>query len=54
MPKVLIAPMTLAGLQGKFLEVLGQAGFEIVYPPKPVQLTEPEMIEQFCREVAEI
>ena len=33
MPKVLIAPMTLAGLETSFLETLRKDGFEPVYPP---------------------
>jgi D-3-phosphoglycerate dehydrogenase / 2-oxoglutarate reductase len=32
MPKVLIAPMTLAGLNISFVDVLTEAGFELVYP----------------------
>jgi phosphoglycerate dehydrogenase-like enzyme len=46
MPKVLIAPMTLAGAEGPFLQVLRDAGFEIVYPPRPVQLTEAELLRE--------
>jgi D-3-phosphoglycerate dehydrogenase len=44
MPKVLIAPMTLAGLDGPFLQTLRSAGFELVYPAKPAQMTEEELI----------
>jgi phosphoglycerate dehydrogenase-like enzyme len=46
MPKVLIAPQTLAGLGGPFLEVLRGAGFELVYPPEPVQLNEDELLAE--------
>src|SRR5438067_603443 len=35
MPKVLIAPHTLATLEGPHLEVLRQAGFELAFPPRP-------------------
>jgi D-3-phosphoglycerate dehydrogenase len=46
MPKVLIAPQTLAGLEGAHLEVLRQAGFELAFPPRAVQMTEAELVEQ--------
>jgi D-3-phosphoglycerate dehydrogenase / 2-oxoglutarate reductase len=46
MPKVLIAPQTLAGLEGAHLEVLRQAGFELAFPPRAVQMTESELLEQ--------
>lgn len=46
MPKVLIAPMTLANLDGEFLRVLRQAGFELTFPPNARQLTEDELIQQ--------
>jgi phosphoglycerate dehydrogenase-like enzyme len=44
MQKVLIAPMTLATLGGPFLQVLREAGFELVYPARAVQLTEDEVL----------
>lgn len=46
MPKVLIAPMTLATVQGPYLDVLRGAGFEVVYPghAKAHQLTEDELL----------
>jgi phosphoglycerate dehydrogenase-like enzyme len=44
MPKVLIAPMTLAGLDGAFLQTLRAAGFELVYPPKAAQMFEEELV----------
>ena len=44
MPKVLIAPMTLAKVDAKFVHVLRDAGFELVYPEKPLQLVEDELI----------
>ena len=46
MDKVLIAPATLAGIDGEFLTVLRKAGFELVFPKKRAQLTEPELHEQ--------
>ncbi len=48
MAKVLIAPMTLATCGGPFLELLRGAGFELVFPSKPLQLTETELIEQLA------
>ena len=46
MPKVMIAPAPLAKLEGAFLNVLRQAGFEIVYPKKQVQMVEEDVLEQ--------
>ncbi|MBM3997477.1 MAG: hydroxyacid dehydrogenase [Planctomycetes bacterium] len=46
MDKVLIAPATLAGIDGEFLSVLKKAGFELVFPKKKAQLTEDELLEQ--------
>jgi len=46
MPKVLIAPATLANLTGKWLDVLRDAGVEYVFPPVVRQLTEPELLDQ--------
>ena len=45
MPKVLIAPMTLAHLGGPYEESLRGAGFELVYPTRPLQLTEDELLQ---------
>jgi D-3-phosphoglycerate dehydrogenase / 2-oxoglutarate reductase len=44
MPKVLIAPMTLAGLDGRFLQTLRVGGFELAYPPRAVQMVEEELM----------
>ncbi len=44
MPKVLIAPMTLAGLEGKHLQVLRDAGFELAFPARPAQMNEDELL----------
>lgn len=46
MHKALIAPQTLAGLTGKHLDVLHEAGFKTVFPPSSHQLTEDELLEQ--------
>lgn len=45
MDKVLIAPMTLIGIDGAFLRVLREAGFELVYPNIGAQLTEEQLLE---------
>jgi phosphoglycerate dehydrogenase-like enzyme len=45
MDKVLIAPMTLAGLDGAWVRVLREAGLELVYPNTGTQLTEDELME---------
>src|SRR2546423_2336227 len=44
MDKVLIGPMTLAGLDGEWVRALRAAGFELVYPPVAHQLTEDELL----------
>jgi D-3-phosphoglycerate dehydrogenase / 2-oxoglutarate reductase len=44
MSKCLIAPQTLANDEGPFLQVLREAGFELVYPDKPLQMTEDELL----------
>ena len=44
MDKVLIAPMTLAGLEGGFVQVLREANFELVYPGLGWQLSEDELM----------
>lgn len=47
MPKrVLIAPATLANIEGKFLQVLREAGLEIVHPRRVGQLTEAELLQE--------
>jgi D-3-phosphoglycerate dehydrogenase len=43
MQRVLIAPMTLAHVQGPHLDLLAEAGFEPVYPPEARQLQESEL-----------
>jgi phosphoglycerate dehydrogenase-like enzyme len=44
MPKVLIAPMTLADVQGPFVQALRDASFELVYPGAGHQLSEEELL----------
>jgi D-3-phosphoglycerate dehydrogenase / 2-oxoglutarate reductase len=46
MDKVLIAPAPLAGIEAEFLNVLKNAGFELVFPAKKAQLTEDELLHQ--------
>jgi phosphoglycerate dehydrogenase-like enzyme len=46
MPRVLIAPATLAGVNGEYLNVLREAGFELVFPPRPTLLTEEDLLRQ--------
>lgn len=45
MTKVLIAPMTLVMPEAPFARLLRDAGFELVFPPQPKQLTEDELLE---------
>jgi D-3-phosphoglycerate dehydrogenase / 2-oxoglutarate reductase len=45
MPKVLIAPATLAGLNTTYLRLLREAGFEPVFPAQARQLTEDELFD---------
>ncbi|MCI0377698.1 MAG: phosphoglycerate dehydrogenase [Gemmataceae bacterium] len=44
MPKVLIVPVTLAGVGGAYVKVLQDAGFELVYATQGRQLTEEELL----------
>ena len=46
MDKVLIAPATLAGIKGEFLNVLKSAGFELVFPKKTAQMNEDELLQE--------
>jgi D-3-phosphoglycerate dehydrogenase len=46
MPKVLVAPQTLARIDGPWLPLFREAGFEIAFPPRPVQMNEAELLEQ--------
>jgi phosphoglycerate dehydrogenase-like enzyme len=42
--KVLITPMTLAGIDSPYLGMLKDAGFQLVFPGKAFQLTEEELL----------
>jgi phosphoglycerate dehydrogenase-like enzyme len=44
MKKVLIAPMTLAGLSGPYVDILREGGFELVYPQRAAQMIEEELL----------
>lgn len=45
MPKVLISPAPLRTLEGPFKQALRDAGFEFVYPPRPAQMVEDEVLQ---------
>ena len=45
MPKVLIAPATLAGIDGPYLKVLRDAGFDLVFPGLDHQMSEDELLQ---------
>ncbi len=44
MTKVLIAPQTLAGIGGPYLETLRAAGFELIFNPHPGQMDEQQLL----------
>jgi phosphoglycerate dehydrogenase-like enzyme len=44
MPRILVTPIEVVYQQGACQEVLQQAGFEIVYPPRGVRLYEPDLL----------
>jgi D-3-phosphoglycerate dehydrogenase len=44
MPRVLVTPTVVNGLPGPYADVLRAAGFEIVYPPKGLPLSDPEVL----------
>ncbi|MCI0682249.1 MAG: phosphoglycerate dehydrogenase [Gemmataceae bacterium] len=46
MDKILIAPAPLAGLDASFVPALRNAGFELIYPKRRLQLLEAELLEQ--------
>ncbi len=54
MPKVLVAPATLAGIDASFLKVLRDGGFELAFPPLARQLTESELLDQLKGIVASL
>ena len=47
MPKVMIAVDGLFEVHGRYVEMLREAGFEVVYAPKPVLSSEEETIKAF-------
>lgn len=53
MPKVLVAPKSLAHIEGCWLSLLREAGFEIVYPAK-ARMTEEDLLRQLDGIVASI
>ncbi len=46
MPKVLVTAMTLAHLEGPWRQLLRQSGMQEVFPPRPVQLSEQELLDE--------
>jgi D-3-phosphoglycerate dehydrogenase / 2-oxoglutarate reductase len=45
-PKVLIAPAPLKEIEPVYGPMLREAGFDLIYPKRNVQMTEPELLEQ--------
>ncbi|MFO0970080.1 MAG: phosphoglycerate dehydrogenase [Gemmataceae bacterium] len=45
MPKVIIGPATLAGVNGPYLDLLKNAGFDPVWPRRRAQMNEAELLE---------
>jgi phosphoglycerate dehydrogenase-like enzyme len=54
MPKVLIAPAKLHGLDLEFVDVLQRAGFELVYNTGPTQFVEEELLQALTGVVASL
>lgn len=54
MPKVLIGPAQLFGLQAEFVNVLKNAGFELVFPPARMQMDEGQLLANLPGVVATI
>jgi phosphoglycerate dehydrogenase-like enzyme len=54
MKKVLIAPATLAKIQGPYYQLLREADFELVYPQREAQLTEEELLHYLKGVVASL
>src|SRR5262245_18056466 len=44
MPRILISPATMDGVDGPCLEALGAAGFELVFQRTKAQLTEEQLL----------
>lgn len=54
MPRVLIAPTTLANIESPFVGALTSAGFELVYTGIPSQLNEEQLLEKLTGVVASL
>ncbi len=46
MAKVIVGPSHLVTLQGGYRTTLEKAGFDLVFPPKPVQMSERDLLAQ--------
>ncbi len=54
MPRILIAPTTLAGIEAPYIGVLKAAGFELVFPKVKVQLNEEQILDHLKGVVASV
>ncbi len=54
MPRVLVAPTTLAGIESPFIGALKAAGFELVYPTIKIQLNEEQILDHLKGIVASL
>ena len=54
MPRVLVAPTTLAGIESPFIGALKSAGFELVYPTVKIQLNEEQILDHLKGVVASL
>ncbi len=48
MPKVMIGPAQLAKLEAEFVPTLKNAGFELIFPDKNVQMVESDVLRQYA------
>ncbi|MBX7103254.1 MAG: phosphoglycerate dehydrogenase [Gemmataceae bacterium] len=48
MPRILIGPGTLMGLEGEFKSILESAGFTLVFPDRPAQMSEAELFDKLA------
>ncbi len=51
MPRALVTPPMWNHRPGRYLEILEQAGFEVVYPPADADLTQPAVMRQVLQGV---
>jgi len=49
MPRILVTPTHLNNVPGKYKDILQQAGFEVVYPPRGVNTFDPVQLVQQLR-----